>query len=477
MNWKTIRKALKNKDMLKRLSIIIGLLFVFRLLTHIPVPVGDTTTIRQLIETAFSQQRLFGFVDVLSGGALAGFSIMLMGLGPYINASIIMQVLTYAVPKLKEIQKEGEHGRSKINQYTRLLTLPLALAQSIGMIFLIRQVVRGATGTDIVAAATLGDWAVMIASLVAGSMLLMWIGELISEQGIGNGISLLIFAGIITQLPQIINSLLPALFSGNYHFSSDIPGISTGLGFEFDSPINLTALAIILVFLFATLAITYIVVKLNEAQRIVTVSYAKRVRGNRMYGGVDTVLPIKLIIAGVIPIIFAVAFLSVPSFVGSLLQTADSQLLKDIGTKLVEWFSVGGSSLAGGVPSTQGANSNVYTVVYFLLVVLFTFFYTRVVFNAKEIAENLQKQGGFIASIRPGAQTEKHLRKIVNRLTLFGAISLGLIAILPFLAERVTGNQLLTIGGTSILIVVSVAIETLRQLESRALMVTYDQDL
>lgn len=477
MNWKTIKKAFLNSDMRRRIAIIAGLIIIFRVLSYIPVPFGDTETIRQQIDTAFSQQRLFGFLDILGGGALASFSIMLMGLGPYINASIIMQILGQVVPRFKELQKEGESGRNKINQYTRILSVPLAIGQSIGMIFLIRQVVQNSTGVNIVETATLWDFAVMMSALVGGSILLMWIGELITEQGIGNGISLIITAGIITQLPQIINSLIPALLPGgaDYIFRFDIPNISTGLGFDWTVPINLSSVAIIGIFTLLSLLVLYFVVKLNEAQRIVTVQYAKRIRGNKMYGGVDTVLPIKLIIAGVIPIIFAVAFLSVPSFIGSLLQNADSAWLSEIGVRLVEWFSAGGGILGGAQTAATGTSNVIYPIAYFLLVVVFSYFSAGLYFNPKEIAENLQKQGGFIAGIRPGKQTEKYLKGIVNRLTLFGSMALGFVAVLPFIAERFTGNQLLTIGGTGLIIVVSVAIETLRQLESKALMVTYDE--
>lgn len=478
MNWKLIGKAFRNPDMRKKLGIVLGLVIIFRFLTHVPVPVGDTEVIRQSIETAFSQQRLFGFVDILSGGALASFSIVLMGLGPYINASIILQVLTRVVPQLKEIQQEGQSGQTKINQYTRMLTVPLAFGQSFGMIFLIRQFVQQATGVDIVANAGLFDWTLMITSLVGGSVLLMWLGELITEQGVGNGISLIIFAGIIAQLPQIANQLIPAVYSSTnpYTFVADIPGISTGLGFEFTSGFNITAIAIITIFLTVTLLATYFVVKLNEAKRVVTVSYAKRVRGNRMYGGVETILPIKLIIAGVIPIIFAVAFLSVPSFVGTLLQNADTPWLANAGGKLVEWFSVGGNYFGGGGQQTADTSSNiVYPTLYFLLVVVFSYFSANLYFNPKDIAENLQKQGGFIAGIRPGKKTEEYLKRVVNRLTLFGSTALGLIAVLPFIAERITGSQVLTVGGTGLLIVVAVAIQTLQQIESKALMVTYDQ--
>lgn len=477
MSWKLIRKALKSRDMQRRLAIVVLILVIFRILTHIPVPIGDAATIRELLDTAFSQQRLFGFFDLLSGGALASFSIMLLGLGPYINASIIIQILTRILPKFRELQKEGESGRTKLNQYTRWLSLPLAAVQAVGTIFLIRQFVQSATGTDIIANASMGDWALMIASLVAAAMLLMWLGELISEQGVGNGITLIIVIGVLTQLPQILNSFLPAIFSDNpYTFRTpNLPKISTGLGFEFTTGINLTALGIFVLFTTIAVAVTYFVVKLNEAQRPVTVSYAKRVRGNRLYGGVETVLPIKLIIAGVMPVIFAVALLSVPNFVGSLLQNAGSARLQSIGATLISWFGAAGR---GGITNEAGqitASSWIYPSVYFVLVIAFSYAAASLYFSVKDTAENLQKQGAFIAGIRPGQQTESYLKKIIYRLTFFGALALGVIAILPFAVEFFTRSPQVTIGGTGLLIVVSGTIEMLRQIESKALMATYDE--
>lgn len=285
-------------------------------------------------------------------------------------------------------------------------------------------------------------------------------GELMTEQGVGNGISLLIFAGIISQLPATLNLLITSLVNS--------PGQLDVFGL-FTIPFDMRILGVVAGISVATILLTYFVVKLNEAQRIITVSYAKRVRGNRAYGGVDTVLPIKVITVGVIPIIFAVAFLSVPNFVGQLLVTAESAWMATLGNNLLAWFQTPGA--AGGA---TGTTSWVYPAVYFLLILAFTYFYTGIVFNAKQISENLQKQGGFVAGIRPGKQTEQYLRKIVNRLNLFGALALGFLALVPFAVEALLGTSQLTIGGTGLLIVVSVAIETLRQIESRALMVTYD---
>lgn len=464
MSWGTIAKAFKNADMRKRFIWVAVMMLIFRALSFIPVPIGDPTQLRQLLDSLFNSQQLLGFLDLLSGGALSNFSIVLMGLGPYINASIIMQLLQKAVPKLEEISEDGESGRRKINQYTRWLTLPLSFVQSIGILLLIRQQAGINSGLDFASGASLAQWALMITALTGGSMLLMWIGELMTEQGIGNGISLIIFAGIISQLPTIGATILSSLqlsFGGGIQYSF------FGL---FVAPVNLTLVLIISLFILVSLMLMYFVVKLNEAQRVITVSYAKRVRGNRAYGGVDSVLPIKLIIAGVIPIIFAVAFLSVPSFVGQLLVNTDSALLSGWGVNLVNWFQTSGTQ--GTI--VQG-NPWVYPSAYFLLVILFTYFYTGIVFNAKQIAENLQNQGGFIAGIRPGRQTEEYLKKIVSRLNFIGSISLGFLAMTPFIAQALLGTDQLTIGGTGLLIVVSVAIETLRQVESRALMVTYDQ--
>jgi preprotein translocase subunit SecY len=301
----------------------------------------------------------------------------------------------------------------------------------------------------------------MVGALTAGSMLLMWLGELVTEQGIGNGISLLITVSIVSALPKTVESIWHSIFSGHttWHFLGNTYHVDSGAAIRGG------------LILLSLLAITWIVVKLNEAARNITVNYAKRVQGNRTYGGVTTVLPVKLITAGVIPIIFAVAFLSVPSFVGQLLSTNQSANLQHIGSNLVAWFQTPtAATFASG-----GWQPFIYPVVYFLLVVVFTYFYTGIAFNAKEIAENLQKQGGFIEGVRGGDQTEKFLSRTVNRLTLFGSISLGILALLPVIAQVFLTDINITIGGTSVLILVSVALQTLRAVESRALMVTYDQ--
>lgn len=464
MSWKIIWQSLKNSDMRQRLLAVLGMLLVFRIMAHIPIPLGDPETLQQVLKNIFTtsqQSQFLSFINVLSGGALANFSIMLVGLGPYINASIIFQLLTKAIPQLENLQKEGEYGRRKINQYTRMLTFPLAIIQSIGAIYLVRTTAQQIGGIgDITANATLADWVLMVGALTGGAMILMWLGELITEKSVGNGISLLITVGIVSTLPSTIVSTVSAVYDKAAKFNL----------FGMQLPLNGTALKSALILFVSAIVVTILVVILNEARRALTINYAKRVQGNRAYGGVTTVLPVKLITAGVIPIIFAVAFLSVPSFAGQLLTSSTSQNLQKLGQNLTLWFQT---------PSAQtfavgGFEPYIYPVVYFLMVFAFTFFYTGITFNAKEIAENLQKQGGFIADVRSGNQTEKYLTKVVNRLTLFGALALGLLALLPVVGQVFLKSNI-AIQGTSILILVAVALETLRSIESRALMVTYDQ--
>ncbi len=455
--------------MQKRILAVLGILIIFRILAHIPVPISDGQTLRQVLDNIFNSQsspQLLNFINVLSGGALANLSIMIAGLGPYINASIIMQLLTKAIPKLEALHKEGEFGQKKINQMTRLLTFPLAIIQSIGAIYLIKTTVQQYGGLgDITATASLMQWVLMVSALTGGSMLLMWLGELITEKSLGNGISLLITVSIVSSLPASVSRLASAVYDKESRWAP------LGLNPPVDPKALLTAVGIAL----AVVLVTVIVVRLNEASRNITVNYAKRVQGNRAYGGVTTKLPVKLITAGVVPIIFAVAFLSVPSFAGQLLSTNPSANLQAIGANLVQWFqNPSAATFAAG-----GYTPYIYPLTYFVLVFAFTFFYTSITFNSKEIAENLHKQGGFIEGVRSGPQTEKYLGKLVNRLTLFGAFSLGLLAMTPILAQAFfSGNSTIAniaLDGTSVLILVSVALQTLRAVESRALMVTYDQ--
>lgn len=457
-------RSLSHGDMRKRIFAVIGILLIFRILAHIPVPLADPQTLKQVLENLFTSSdtpQLLSFINILSGGALANFSIMIAGLGPYINASIIMQLLTKAIPKLETLRKEGEYGQKKINQYTRILTFPLAILQSIGAIYLVRQTAQSVGGIgDITANTSIMQWVLMVAALTGASMLLMWMGEQITERGVGNGISLLITVGIVSALPGMISQLAHSVFDGTSKWHL----------FGWELPINSRAFGFALIIFLATIIVTWLVVKLNEAARRITVNYAKRVQGNRTYGGITTVLPIKLIGAGVVPIIFAVAFLSVPSFVGQLLTGMSSPGWQNLGANLVQWFQ----------PPTAATfnvgdwHAWIYPATYFFFVFIFTYFYTSITFNSKDIAENLQKQGGFIEGVRSGAQTERYLSKTVNRLTLFGAASLGALALLPIVGQAFLNTDI-AIGGTSILILVSVSLETLRAVESRALMVTYDQ--
>jgi preprotein translocase subunit SecY len=467
MNWKTIFKSFKNRDMQKRIGVVLGIVVVYRLLAHIPVPLAEPTQLKEVINSVVNSTDFGGFLNLLSGGALASFSIVLVGLSPFITASIISQLLTKAIPKLEELHKDGESGRRKINQWTRMMSVPLAIIQSIAFIYILRQTVL-AGNTAVIDNATPIEWIVAVTAMTAGALLLMWLGELITEQGVGNGISMLIFAGIISQLPTTLASLGASLV--------DTSNGSLQVFNWFTLPLNPTATWVALIIGVVSLMVLYLLVKINEAQRVVTINYAKRVQGNSSYGGVKSILPIKLIAAGVIPVIFAVAFLSLPAFVGQVIKAGGNPQYLELANNLILWFQ----APQPGAFTGDTFAAIVYPLSYFLLVILFTYFYTGIVFNSNEIAENLQKQGGFIEGVRPGLQTEKYLSRTVNRLILFGSLVLGLIAVLPFVAEYafaqagVTGLQNLAIGGTGILIVVSVALESLRQINSRALMVTYD---
>lgn len=435
MNLDVVKQLYRSSDLRKRALVVLGLLIVFRALSHVPVPVPNNAALATFLRTLFSSNKLLGFADLFSGGALTNFSIIMMGVGPFINASIIMQLLQQAVPSLEALSKEGEQGREKLNRYTRLLTLPLALVQSVAMIFLVQQTSKRVAQIDLIGHPGVAQWIMMILTITAGSILLMWIGEIITEKGIGNGISLIITAGIVARLPSSAGQL-------------------------FSLAQNDTGKIIQLIFFLAVaLAVVYFVVVLNEGQRNIPVSYARRVRGSRIYGGVDTHLPLRVITAGVIPIIFALAFLTVPGFVGQIFTNARSAWL----AHFAHWLT-----------ATFSSTSIAYSVMYFILVIVFTYFYTAIVFNPTEIAENLQKQGGFIPGIRPGKQTADYLGRLLNRITLAGAVGLGIVAVLPFIAQRFSSSTALTFGGTGLIIVVSVAIETMKQIEAQAVTESYE---
>ena len=312
MNFKNIFKSLKNKDMLKRVLIVFGLLIVYRFLAHIPVPLGEPTTFQEAVQTLIQKSDFGNFLNLVSGGGLTTFSILLVGISPYITASIVVQLVTKAIPRLEELSQDGETGRRKINQWTRVLAVPLAIIQSIAYIFILYQSVIAAN-TSLAYTPTTADWMLSVTAMVAGSMILMWFGELITEQGIGNGVSIIIFASIISQLPSTLVSLWSALF--------DTSAGSLSLFGWFNLPVNPVIFWVVIGFAIALLIVIYFLVKLNEAQRVITVNYAKRVHGNSAYGGIKSILPLKLIAAGVVPVIFATAFLSLPALIGQIIQT------------------------------------------------------------------------------------------------------------------------------------------------------------
>lgn len=417
------KTAFRTPEIRNKILFTALIFLAFRIFAHVPVAGVNVAQLKSL----FSQNQFLGLLDIFSGGTLANFSIMALGLNPYINASIIFQLLTMVMPKLEELSKEGESGRRKINQYTRTLTVPLAAMQAIGMYALLRS-------QSIIITLTPLQFVTFILTMTAGTMLLVWFGELITERGVGNGISLLIFAGIVGRLPVALTQTA-----------------STATSQSVFSYITFAVLALVVI-------VAIIIV--NEATRQITVYYARRSRGNRLESGNQTThLPLRLNQAGVIPIIFAVSLVLLPSVLGSYFATSKNPVLYNIGATLTQWFS---------------STSISYNLIYFLLVMAFTFFYTAVVFNPKKIAEEMQKAGGFIPGVRPGTPTSQYLNYIMTRITLVGAIFLGIIAVFPTLVSSATGIQTLTIGGTSILIVVSVVLDTYKSIEANLVMRNYD---
>lgn len=419
------KNSLKDKEVRRKILITLFLFLIFRLFAHIPVSGVNIAQLKSL----FAQNQLLGILDIFSGGTLSNFSVLALGLNPYIYASIVLQLLTIVFPKLEALAKEGEYGKQKINQYTRYITIPLAIVQGIGMYALLRnQNIVGNLGPV--------DLFSFVATLTAGTMIAMWIGELITEQGIGNGISLLIFAGIVGRFPVL--------------FTQTITTVTN------EQLINLGVLVVM------GIALVGAVVAINEAVRRVPIYYAKRARGVQTYGGQSTHLPLKLNQAGVIPIIFAVSLVLLPSVIGNFLVSSHNALLASIGAVITTYLN---------------PNGVLYNVLYFLLVVGFTYFYTAIVFNPTKIAEDIQKYGGFIPGVRPGKTTASFLNYIVVRITLAGAVFLGIVAVLPSLGRVFTGNQNLLIGGTSILIVVSVVIETVKILDVQMVTRNYEKFL
>lgn len=417
--------SFKVPDLRKKIIITAGLIIAYRIAAHIPVQGVDLSALRQL----FSGNQFLGLLDIFSGGTLANFSIISLGLNPYINASIIIQLLTMIFPALEALQKEGEYGRHKINQYTRYLTVPLAILQAIGMFTLLKN-------QGIVLQITPVNILVIITTMTAGTMVAMWLGELISEYGIGNGISILIFAGIVSRAPIAL--------------------------FQTVSVIDSEQILNLLMFIVLGIVVTAGIVFINEGRRQIVVSYARRFIGGREVGGSSTYLPLRVNQAGVIPIIFAVSLVLIPSFLGQYLSQISLPSLQSLGRFLVSNFQV---------------NSLTYNLVYFFLVMGFTYFYTAVVFNPNKIADDIKKSGAFIPGIRPGASTAAYLSYILNRITLAGAVFLGIVAILPSIASQMSNVSTLALGGTGILIVVSVILDTAKQFESKLVERNYERFL
>ncbi len=413
--------ALKDGTLRRRILFVAFALVLFRLLAVIPIPGIDAAR----LSAFFSQSQFLGLLNIFSGGGLSNLSIVMLGVGPYITGSIILQLLTMIFPKLKRMyQEEGELGRKKFSQYSRIITIPLAILQALGFLALLkRQEIFGDIGTF--------GMVTNVAVVTAGSVLLMWLGELMTEFGIGNGVSMIIFAGIVSRIPLDVGR---RLFAFN---PADIP--------------------LYIGFLIAALVIIYGVVIVTEAERPIPVTYAKRVRGMKVYGGTSTYLPLRVNQAGVIPIIFALSLLLFPQMILNFLVNVSNPSVHSIATKLLGFFSGGW----------------VYGGMYFILVFLFTYFYTAVTFDPEAIATNLQKNGAFIPGVRPGQSTSEYISKVLTRITLVGAVFLGLIAVLPFAMQSITHTADLALGGTALLIVVSVVLDLIKKIEAQVSMREY----
>jgi len=408
-----IAQIIKTKELRNKIVFVLSMFAVFRLLANIPIPGIDLARIQEF----FAMNQFFGMLNLFTGGALDKVSLVMLGLGPYITATIIMQLLTMIFPTLEKLYKEeGEQGRQKFNQYARLATPAFAALQSYAMLMFLKT-------QGVIAQMGAFEMITSILAITGGTVILMWIGELISEKGIGNGVSLLIFAGIVADVPNNIRQVFYT-----YDPSQLIPYI---------------AFALVSVFIIGA------VVLVNEGRRNIPVSYAKRVRGSKMYGGVSTYLPMALNPAGVIPIIFALSLLMLPNMVGTFLK--------------IDWLT------------NMFANNWIYGALYFILVFLFTFFYTAVTFDPKNISSNLQKMGGFVPGVRPGQATEEYLQSVLNRLLVIGATFLGIIAIMPLIVQGLTGIQQFSfmIGGTALLIIVSVVLDTMKQIDAQIEMREY----
>jgi preprotein translocase subunit SecY len=421
--FESLLNAFRAPDIRRRILFVLGILIVFRFMAHVPVPGVD----KAQLKTFFEGNPLFGLLDLFSGGGLSSFSVVGLGVNPYINASIIMQLMQGVIPSLQALSREGEYGRNRLNQYTRYLSVPMAMLQAYGFLALLNNQ-HVLTGTF---ALNSFETLTQIATLTAGSVALMWLGELITEKGIGNGVSFIIFSGIVSRAPSAIQNFAQA------------PSITSLILFAI---IGISAVAVI--------------IYIQEGQRRIPVQYASRVRGRRMYQGGQTFLPLRVNQAGVIPIIFAVSILLFPQQIASYFTTSQVKIVADIATGIVTFFN---------------SRSVAYILLYFLLTVGFTYFYTAFTFKPDETAEQLRKNGGFIPGIRPGRPTQDYLGKVVFRITVAGAIFLGIVAVAPAVAGIIFPDLSgIALGGTGLLIVVSVVVETMKQIEAQLLMRNYE---
>ena len=418
-----IGNALKLPDLRKKLVFTLVILLVYRFASHIPVPGIDSEGLRKV----FQSNQLLGLLNMFSGGAMAHFSVVAMGVYPYITATIIFQLLQPLIPGLEELAKEGEAGRNKLNQYMLLLTLPLAALQGFSQATLLQR--SGAISNFGFARATLLPTIATLLTLTAGTMFAIWLGNLIDEEGIGNGVSLIIFSGVVAEIPQRVG----ALILGN--------------------PVGLV------VFLVITLVTVVAIIFVQEGQRRIPVQYAKRVRGTKVYGGQSTHIPLQVNSAGMIPLIFSVSIMLLPGVVASYF----------VGSS-IGWMATIAKTISG-VFDSSGV---IYWVLYFFLVIGFTYFYTDMMFQQQNLAQMLQRQGGFVSGIRPGKRTSDYLNGVLRRITLVGAVFLGVIAILPFLSKGVTGTSEMLVTSTGLLIVVGVVLDTMKQLEAQLLMRHYE---
>jgi len=432
--FEAVTKAFTIPDIRRKLLFTLGILVVFRVIATIPVPGVNRSELREYIEG----NQLLGMLNLFSGSGLTNFSIVALGVYPYITASIIMQLMTPVIPRLNELSNEGQQGRNVINKYTHYLTVPLAFLQGYGQALLFSRTSVGGVPLledfGIFDRDTAVQSVALLFTMTAGTILLVWMGELITEYGIGNGISIIIFGGIIASLPSAIGGLL----TGGT-LSENIIG-----------SVFFVALALLTI-----VAIVFV----NEGQRRIPVHYAKRIRGGRQYGGNTTFIPLKVNSAGMIPLIFAVSIMVMPGLIANFLASSNRDWVRELGGDLQRIFS---------------PTNLLYQAVYFLLVVAFTYFYTMVIFYQQKIPDNLQRQGAFVPGVRPGKATSEYLQRVIQRITLVGALFLGGVAIMPYIASEITGIQNLLISATSILIVVGVAVDTMRQLEAQLVMRNYE---